>query len=488
VATSNRTLRTRTTAVARDGGRGPGRKETKQRPKPFLLPQFCKGCGRCIEACPKDCIDFAEEIHPESGLLPVQIDLEVCNGCGLCLLACPEPFALRPEDVPFEWESSDQEEALEATVADVPEPETVPDRRIPLPAVEPLLMKGTHASAVGALLAGCRHFFGYPITPSSEGAELMARVLPHLEGVFMQAVSEVATVNHIYGCGGAGLRCMTFTSSPGFSLMLEGISYMVGAEVPGVFVNVMRGGPGLGNIGPEQADIKLVCRGLGHGNTQAIALAPADPQEMLDLTMLAFELAFKYRNPVIVAGDGYLGQVTGRVRLPEYMIEPGIPEWAVHGDAAHRRNLISSIYLEESDLEKFNAHLIEKYSRITQNEQRADLFLCDDAEIVFVASNTPSRIVKGAIHTLRDQGFRAGLFRPISLWPFPIEQFRPLLDQARRLIVVEASNGQLEDELRLAINRAGITVHPPIEHVRRYGGMLPQTDEIINAVREGEET
>jgi len=201
VATSNRTLRTRTTAVARDGGRGPGRKETKQRPKPFLLPQFCKGCGRCIEACPKDCIDFAEEIHPESGLLPVQIDLEVCNGCGLCLLACPEPFALRPEDVPFEWESSDQEEALEATVADVPEPETVPDRRIPLPAVEPLLMKGTHASAVGALLAGCRHFFGYPITPSSEGAELMARVLPHLEGVFMQAVSEVATVNHIYGCG-----------------------------------------------------------------------------------------------------------------------------------------------------------------------------------------------------------------------------------------------------------------------------------------------
>ena len=280
---------------------------------------------------------------------------------------------------------------------------------------------------------------------------------------------------------------MTFTSSPGFSLMLEGISYMVGAEVPGVFVNVMRGGPGLGNIAPEQADIKLVCRGLGHGNTQAIVLAPADPQEMLDLTMLAFELAFEYRNPVVVLGDGYLGQVTGRVRLPEYMIQPGIPEWAVYGDAAHRRNLITSIHLAESDLEKFNIHLNEKYRLIIENEQRADLFRCDDAEIVLVAANTPSRIVKGAIQTLRDQGFEAGLFRPISLWPFPIEQFRPLLDRARRLIVVEASNGQLEDELRLAMSHAGITEHPPIEHVRRFGGMLPQPDEIISVIHEGEE-
>ena len=460
---------------------------SKERPKPFLLPQFCKGCGRCIAACPKNCIEFAKEVNPESGLLPVQIDLESCNGCGLCILACPEPFSLRSADKPYEWELSDAEQALDATITSAQRPQQLPDSRIPLPRVEPLLIKGTHASAIGALLAGCRHFFGYPITPSTEGAELMARVLPHLDGVFMQAVSEVATVNHMYGCGGAGLPCMTFTSSPGFSLMLEGISYMVGAEVPGVFVSVMRGGPGLGNIAPEQADIKLVCRGLGHGNTQAIVLAPADPQEMLDLTMLAFELAFKYRNPVVVLGDGYLGQVTGRVRLPEYMIQPGIPEWAVHGDAAHRRNLITSIHLAESDLEKFNIHLNEKYRRIIENEQRADLFRCDDAEIVLVAANTPSRIVKGAIHTLRDEGFEAGLFRPISLWPFPIEQFRPLLDRARRLIVVEASNGQLEDELRLAMSHAGITKHPPIEHVRRFGGMLPQPDEIISAVRKGEE-
>ena len=178
------------------------------------------------------------------------------------------------------------------------------------------MVKGTYAAAVGAVLAGCRHVFGYPITPSTEGAELMAKVLPKLDGIFVQAVSEVATVNMMYGAGGAGKRCMTFTSSPGFSLMLEGISYMVGAEVPAVFVNIMRGGPGLGNIGPEQADIKLVCRGLGHGNTHALVLAPATPQEMLDIAMVAFELAFKYRNPVVIVGDGYLGQMTGKVRLP----------------------------------------------------------------------------------------------------------------------------------------------------------------------------
>jgi pyruvate/2-oxoacid:ferredoxin oxidoreductase alpha subunit len=178
------------------------------------------------------------------------------------------------------------------------------------------VVKGTYAAAVGAVLAGCRHVFGYPITPSTEGAELMARVQPALDGVFVQAVSEVATVNMMYGAGGAGKRCMTFTSSPGFSLMLEGISYMIGAEVPGVFVNVMRGGPGLGNIAPAQADIKLACRGLGHGNTHAIVLAPATPQEMLDCTMQAFELAFKYRNPVVILGDGYLGQMTGKVTCP----------------------------------------------------------------------------------------------------------------------------------------------------------------------------
>jgi pyruvate/2-oxoacid:ferredoxin oxidoreductase alpha subunit len=329
--------------------------------------------------------------------------------------------------------------------------------------------------------------YGYPITPSTEGAELMARVLPSLDGVFVQAVSEVATVNMMYGAGGAGRRCMTFTSSPGFSLMLEGISYMIGAEVPAVFVDVMRGGPGLGNIGPEQADIKLACRGLGHGNTHAIVLAPATPQEMLDLTMLSFELAFAYRNPVVILGDGYLGQITGKVRLPRHMTEPGIPEWAVFGDRSHRGNLICSILLSEADLERHNVDLNDKYARIHAEEQRADLHRCEDADTLVVACNTPSQLAKGAIKELRDGGSKVGLFRPITLWPFPIDALEALLDRTKHLVVVEASSGQLEDELRLALSHAGVHVPPPISHVRRMGGILPSQREIVEHVRSLEE-
>lgn len=275
---------------------------------------------------------------------------------------------------------------------------------------------------------------------------------------------------------------MTFTSSPGFSLMLEGISYMIGAEVPGVFVNIMRGGPGLGNISPEQADIKLVCRGLGHGNTHAIVLAPSSPQEMLDLTILAFDLAFKYRNPVIIAGDGYLGQITGRVDLPNEMVEPGIPNWAVYGDRNHRANMINSIRLAELDLEAFNIQLLDKYRRMTNNEQRSESYLCEDADWLLVASNTPARIAKGAVFALREQGIKAGLFRPISLWPFPIRDLLPLLKTGTRIVMVEAGAGQLEDELRLALSYSKMADQPHIDRVQRYGGVLPQRDEMIEKV------
>jgi pyruvate/2-oxoacid:ferredoxin oxidoreductase alpha subunit len=253
---------------------------------------------------------------------------------------------------------------------------------------------------------------------------------------------------------------------------------MIGAELPGVFVNVMRGGPGLGNIAPEQADIKLACRGLGHGNTHAIVLAPATPQEMLDLTMLAFELSMRYRNPVVILCDGYLGQMTGKVVLPEAMVKPGLPDWAVWGDQAHRANLVSSIQLEESDLEAHNLHLDAKYAAIAAAEQRADLYRCYDAELLLVACNTPARMAKGAVETLRRQGVRAGLFRPLTLWPFPIDPLRPLLEQVARIVVVEASSGQLGDELLLALAKAGLHA-PPIDHVRRRGGVLPQQAEIV---------
>ena len=482
----------------------------KEKPKPFLFPEFCKGCGRCIGSCRFGCITEGTEINPETGLMPVVLDLEKCSGCGLCASACPEPFGLFMRVVDVEeiakedlegvhtfqemverfdkadFELTDPSELFGPRETEAPEPEPIPDQWIPFSHDEPLVLKGNYASAVGAILAGCRHVYGYPITPSTEGAELMAKLQPLMDGVFFQAVSEVATVNMMYGTGGAGLPCMTFTSSPGFSLMLEGISYMVGAELPAVFVNIMRGGPGLGNIGPEQADLKLACRGLGHGNSHAIVITPSTPQEMLDLTMLAFELAFKYRNPVVILGDGYLGQMTGRVNLPDKMKKPGIPEWAVYGDLSHRRNLICSIALSEADLERHNIHLNAKYAEMAANEQRADLFHTGDADVLVVAANTPARMAKGAVQELRNQGIKAGLFRPITLWPFPVDLLKPLLERARRIVMVEASNGQLEDELRLALSKEG--VHPPpIHHVRHFGGVLPQQEEIVEAVRKGEE-
>jgi pyruvate/2-oxoacid:ferredoxin oxidoreductase alpha subunit/ferredoxin len=453
-----------------------------RRPKPFLFPEYCKGCGRCITACQKHSIAFTDRINPQTGLVPVEIDLDTCNGCGLCFDACPEPYGLlrRPADsADFALEDPSR---LFGPRHDRPRAAVdIPDRIEALPSREPLVVKGNYAAAIGALLAGCRHFFGYPITPSTEGAELMAALLPKLQGVFLQAVSEVAAVNHMYGTGSAGLRSMTFTSSPGFSLMLEGISYMIGAEVPGVFVNIMRGGPGLGNIGPEQADIKLACRGLGHGNTHALVLAPSTPQEMLDMTLKAFDLSFKYRNPVVVLGDGYLGQMTGRVALPGTYVVPGLPAWAVWGDQGHRGSLISSILLTETDLEQHNIYLNAKYERM-RAEAMAERYMCDDAEIVLVACNTPARMAKGAVEQLRSDGIAAGLFRPQTLWPFPIDAFLPLLPRARRLLVVEASAGQLEDELRLALSHANARGVPDIESVRHYGGILPQQDEIVAAI------
>lgn len=450
----------------------------KSRPKPYVFPEYCKGCGRCIDSCPKGCITMGKEVNPLTGLIPIELNLDQCSGCGLCISACPEPYGLRPQETEFQFELTDPKSFNGPRPTTAVKPHTIPGELIPVPEIESLVIKGTYASSIGALLAGCRHFFGYPITPSTEGAELMAKLLPDLDGVFIQAVSEVATVNMMYGCSGAGLPCMTFTSSPGFSLMLEGISYFIGAELPGVFVNIMRGGPGLGNIGPEQADIKLVCRGLGHGNTHAIVLAPSTPQEMLDLTMLAFELTFKYRNPVIIVGDGYMGQMTGRVDLPKTMIKPGIPDWAVYGDEMHRGNLVCSIQLSETDLELHNIHINKKYRQMIQNEQRADLYHCDDAEIILVACNTPARMAKGAVQELRKQGMKVGLFRPVTLWPFPIDLMKPVLSHTKQIITVEAGNGQLEDELRLAISQQGLEC-PAIDHVRHFGGVLPQLKEII---------
>ena len=454
--------------------------EIHVRAAPVLRASFCKGCNRCVDACARGCLSPGDRIDAASGVVPVAFDSTLCNGCNLCVDACPEPYGLMEAELGARLAQASRR----PRAAGRPAPEAIPDAAVPLPALEPLVLKGTHAAAAGALLAGCRHFYGYPITPSTEGAEAMAAVLPSLGGHFVQAASEVAAVNMMYGTAAAGLPVMTFTSSPGFSLMLEGISYMVGAELPAVFVDVMRGGPGLGNIAPEQSDLKLACRGLGHGNTRAIVLAPATPQEMLDDAILAFALAFRWRNPVIVVADGFLGQMTGRVGVPRAAVRPGVPAWAVHGDAAHRGNLVSSIHLSEADLEAHNLALVAKYGRMAATEQRSESWCCDDAEVLLVAVNTPARTAKGAVRALRAEGVRAGLFRPRTVWPFPVDALLPLLPHVRRLVVVEASDGQLEDELRLALSHAGVAP-PRIEHVRRMGGMLPSQREILAAVKHG---
>lgn len=450
----------------------------KDRPEVLLTPELCKGCGRCIEACPKHAIALGTDIDQTSGLIPVHIDYDVCNHCGLCVSACPEPYGLGNQV----YELEDPARLYGERQRRRPRPEAIPARRVPLPEVEPMVLKGNYAAAVGAILAGCRHVFGYPITPSTEGAELLAKLLPRLDGVFLQACSEVATVNHMYGCGGAGLPTMTFTSSPGFSLMLEGISYMIGTQLPGVFVNVMRPGPGLGYIGPEQSDIKLACRGLGHGNTHAIVLAPTSPQEMLDLTIEAFELTFAYRNPVVVAADGYLGQITGRVTLPTHMTVPGLPDWAVYGDEAHMGNLNTSIFQDWADLERHNELLSAKYREMQKREQRSKGYRLDGARTIVLACNTPARMAKAAVERLRREGRPVGLFQPITLWPFPIDHLLPLLSHAARIVVVEASDGQLEDELRLALHHAGVA-GTEIHHLRHMGGILPVDREIYETVR-----
>jgi pyruvate/2-oxoacid:ferredoxin oxidoreductase alpha subunit/NAD-dependent dihydropyrimidine dehydrogenase PreA subunit len=455
--------------------------QTKERPKPFLIPEYCKGCGRCIGVCAKGCIAFGKEINPLTGIAPIVLDLDKCNACGLCSEACPEPYGLVAAE-PSEGFDLKDPAKLFGEKPPPPVPAAVPDQKVPMPRTEPMVIKGNYAAAIGAMLAGCRHMYGYPITPSTEGAELMAKFLPKLHGWYLQAVSEVAATIHKNGTAGAGLPCMTFTSSPGFSLMVEGLSYMIGAGLPAVVVNVMRGGPGLGNIAPEQADIKFACRGLGHGNTHAICLVPSTPQEVLDLSIDAFRLAFKYRNPVIVLVDGYLGQMTGKVNLPDHMVKPGIPEWAVYGDREHRGNLISSIDLTEVDLEKRNERLCAKYESM-KADARAECFMADDAEILLVACNTPARIAKGAVQDLRDSGVRAGLFRPITVWPFPVEQLKAVLPHVKKLVVVEASAGQLEDELRLGLNKAGVEKLPEMSHVRRMGGMLPQQADVVAHVK-----
>jgi len=341
------------------------------------------------------------------------------------------------------------------------------------------LIKGNEAIVKNAILSGCRAFYGYPITPASEIAEAAALYMPPAGGVFLQAESEVAAINMLYGASSAGVRCMTASSGPGISLMQEGISYMAGAELPCVIADIMRGGPGLGNIAAEQSDYLQVVKGGGNGCYRTLVLAPSSAQEMADLTSLAFDLADRYRNPVVVLADGFVGQMMEPVEFPQSAVAPHTPPWAVAGTGASRANFITSLHLDPDELEAHVRDLETKYLCAEQRETRAEESFTADAEIILVGYGIVGRILKAVTTEARAEGIKVGVLRPITLYPFPTAHFRKLADRAKVFLVVEMSTGQLIEDVRLALNGAR-----PVEFFSRLGGNVPSHSEVLSRVRE----
>lgn len=336
------------------------------------------------------------------------------------------------------------------------------------------LMKGNEAIAEAAIRANCRHYFGYPITPSTEIIEYMATKMNKVGGTFVQAESEIAAIYMVFGSAGAGKRVMTASSSTGISLKQEGLSYMAANELPAVVVNIMRTGPGLGGLGPSQADYFQATKGGGHGDYRLIVLAPSTVQEMADFIMDGFDLADLHRNPVMVLADGVLGQMMEPVTFREFEPISADKSWATTGAEGRERNVISSYNLQNEAGEKKALYLEGKYRKIAEAEQRWESYLMDDAKYAFVAYGTSARIVKGAVDELREKGIKAGLIRPITLWPFPKNAFTPFLDQIKGYMVVEMSAGQMIEDVKLTVNGMA-----PVEFYSRQGGITPQHHEII---------
>ncbi|MFZ5596610.1 MAG: 3-methyl-2-oxobutanoate dehydrogenase subunit VorB [Bacillota bacterium] len=342
-----------------------------------------------------------------------------------------------------------------------------------------VLMKGNEAIGEGAVRAGCRYFFGYPITPQSELPHYLAKRMPEVGGLYLQAESEVASINMVFGAAGTGARVMTSSSGPGISLMQEGISYLAGAELPCVIVNMVRGGPGLGNIAPAQSDYFQATRGGGHGDYRHIVLAPASVQEIIDLMYDAFDLADKYRNPVMLLADGVLGQMMEPVTLGEEKT-PVIPEksWAATGRMKReKKNLINSLYIVPESCEELNIKLGRKYAEISANEQRWEDYHTDGAEFILVAFGTAARVCKAVVDQFRDEGRPVGLLRPLTLWPFPEKRIAQLLKSAGAFLTVEMNMGQMVEDVRLAVNG-----RKPVHFYGRSGGMIPVARDIYNEV------
>jgi len=343
-----------------------------------------------------------------------------------------------------------------------------------------VLMKGNEALSEAAIRAGATLYFGYPITPQNEVGEYMSRRLPTIPGgAYIQAETEVASINMVYGATSTGRRAMTSSSSPGISLMMEGISYLAGAELPAVIVSIMRGGPGLGNINPEQADYFQAVKGGGHGSYRMVVLAPSSVQEMADLTVLAFDLADQYRNPVMVAADGNLGQMMEPVELAEsYPNRFDHSSWALTGAKGREGHTITSIYLEADEMEAYIHKLYAKYAEIEQKETRHEEYLTEDAEVVIVAYGIVSRVVRSAVEQLREEGIKAGMVRPITLWPFPKAALHRLASQAKFFLSCEMSMGQMVEDVMLSVD--GLR---PVYFYGRSGGNVPTPAEVVAEVR-----
>ena len=345
---------------------------------------------------------------------------------------------------------------------------------------EKVLMKGNEAMAAAAIAAGCRFFFGYPITPQTELSAYMSKTMPKVGGLYLQAESEVAAINMVYGASAAGARVMTSSSSPGISLKSEGVSYIAGADLPAVIINVQRGGPGLGGIQPSQSDYWQATRGLGHGDFHIMIYAPSSVQEMADCVYGAFDKADKYRVPVLLLADGLLGQMMEPVVLPEQRSLDELPAkpWATSGTHMEREhNIANSLYLTADELEYLNFERFKRYSVIEAEEQRYECFQTEDAEIVLVAFGATSRIVRSAVVKARAKGIKAGLIRPVTLWPFPRKAFDELPASVSQLLSVEMSMGQMVDDVRLAV--AG---RIPVSFFGHTGGVIPTPAEVLEQI------
>jgi 2-oxoglutarate ferredoxin oxidoreductase subunit alpha len=346
------------------------------------------------------------------------------------------------------------------------------------------LWKGNEAIAEAAVAAGCRYFFGYPITPQNEIPEYLSWRLPEVGGAFIQAESEVSAINMVYGAAGAGGRAMTSSSSPGISLKQEGISYLAGAEVPCVVVNVMRSGPGLGGIQPAQGDYFQAVKGGGHGDYHCMVYAPCSVQEFVDLTIKAFDKADEYRTPVMVIGDGMLGQMMETAEIPPMRDLSTLPDkpWAAKGNTDYKQRLINSIKIDSDDLEQHNKVLEKKYNAMKENDVEVELYKTDDAEVVFVAYGSVARICKAAVNSLRAEGIKAGLVRPITLFPYPEKEIAAIAakDEVKKFVTVELSMGQMVEDVRLAVNGK-----KPVEFVGRAGGNVMMPGDLVKYIKEG---